>query len=169
MGVSANEGTRFANNSSAMCAFRQRHGESGTSLIELLAVLAVVGLTLGAATAILKPAEAPLETSAVLLEGFFTRARARAMATTSAYRITAADANTVVADYAANCAAATWTREDRMDLDFPDEVTLSDTSWTACFTSRGAASANVVVTLNHPRTGSAQVEVFTGGSARIVP
>ena len=58
----------------------------------MIAVLAVVGLTLGAATAILQPAAAPLETGAVLLEGFFTRARARAMATTSAYRITPADA-----------------------------------------------------------------------------
>ena len=50
-----------------------------------------------------------------------------------------------------------------------DEVTLADTSWTVCFSSRGAAAANVVVTLNHPRTGSEQIEVFTGGSARIVP
>ena len=84
-------------------------------------------------------------------------------------RITATDANTVVTDFAANCAAATWTAEERMELDFPEEVTLADTSWTVCFTSRGAADANVVVTLNHPRTGSKQVEVFTGGSARIVP
>jgi len=152
-----------------MCAPRRKHKESGTSLVELLAVLAVVGLTVGAATAVLKPAAAPLETGAVLLEGFFTRARARALATTSAYRITATDTNTVVADYAANCAAATWTAEERMDLDLPEEVTLADTSWTVCFSSRGAASANVVVTLNHPRTGSAQVEVFRGGSARIVP
>jgi len=152
-----------------MCAFKRNNGESGTSLLELIAVLAVVGLTVGAATAVLKPAAAPLETGAVLLEGFFTRVRARAMATTSAYRITAADAGTVVADYAANCAAATWTAEERMELEFPDEVTLADTSWTVCFSSRGAASANLVVALNHPRTGSKQVEVFTGGSARIVP
>ena len=162
-------GTRLAVISAAMCALKRNDRESGTSLVELLAVLAVVGLTVGAATAILKPAAAPLETGAVLLEGFFTRARARAMATTSAYRITAADANTIVTDFAANCAAATWTAEERMELDFPEEVTLADTSWTVCFTSRGAAAANVVVTLNHPRTGSKQVEVFTGGSARIVP
>ena len=152
-----------------MSAFNRNRGESGTTLIELIAVLAVVGLTVGAATAILKPAAAPLETGAVLLEGFFTRARARAMATTSAYRITAADASTVVAEFAANCAAATWTAEERMELELPDEVTLADTSWTVCFSSRGAASANVVVTLNHPRTGSEQIEVFTGGSARIAP
>jgi len=152
-----------------MCAQKRRQRESGTSLVELLAVLAVAGLTLGAATAVLKPAEAPLETGAVLLEGFFTRARARAMATTSAYRVSATDADTVVADFAANCAASTWTAEERMELDFPDEVTLTDTTWSVCFSSRGAASANVVVTLNHPRTGSRQIEVFTGGSARIVP
>jgi len=152
-----------------MCASNKKNGERGTSLVELLAVLAIVGLALGASTAFLKPAEAPLETGAVLLEGFFTRARARAMATTSAYRVSATDTTSIVADYATNCSAATWTSEERMDLDLPDEVTLADTSWTVCFTSRGAAAANVVITLNHPRTGSAQVEVFRGGSARIVP
>jgi hypothetical protein len=152
-----------------MSAFRRNNSESGTSLIELIAVLAVIGVTVGAATAILKPAAAPLETGAVLLEGFLTRARARAMATTSAYRITAADASNIVADYAANCAAATWTAEEGMKLELPDEVTLADTSWTVCFSSRGTSSTNFVITLNHPRTGFEQIEVFTGGSARIVP
>jgi hypothetical protein len=138
-------------------------------LIELLAVMAVVGLTVGAATAYLKPAAAPLETGAVLLEGLFTRARARAMATTSAYRIFAADKTRIVADFAANCAEATWTAEEDLELELPDEVSLADTGWIVCFNPRGTADANVIVTLTHPVTGSEQVEVFTGGSARIVP
>jgi hypothetical protein len=152
-----------------MCARNKKSDQAGTSLIELLTVLAMVGLSVGATTAILAPAEAPLETGAVLLEGFFTRARARAMATTSAYRVRAVDADSVVAQFAGSCSAATWTDEERMELELPRDVTLPDTSWTVCFTSRGAADANVLVALNHPRTGTKQVEVFTGGSARIVP
>jgi hypothetical protein len=143
--------------------------ESGASLIELLAVLAVVGLVLGTATATLGPAAAPLKTGAVLLEGFFTRVRARAVATTSAYRVTPSSATTVIAEYAANCSAGTWTSEERMELELPDEVTLVSTGWAVCFSSRGAADGNVVITLNHPRTGTKQVEVFKGGSARIAP
>jgi hypothetical protein len=55
-----------------------------------------------------------------------------------------------------------------MKLNLPDGVTLADTGWSVCFSSRGISSDNVVITLQHDVYGSEQVEVLLGGTTRVV-
>ena len=55
-----------------------------------------------------------------------------------------------------------------MKLNLPQGVTLTDTSWSVCFSSRGISSDNVVLTLQHDVYGSEQVEVLLGGTTRVV-
>jgi Tfp pilus assembly protein FimT len=147
----------------------RNRGESGASLLELMAVMAIVGLAVGMVTTDLRPAAAPLQNSAVLLESFFRNARAKAVSTTSAYRVVPAGSARVVTAYASSCSAGTWTSDPDLEFDLPEDVSISNTGWTVCFSSRGAAGSNEVVTLTHPTAGARQVEVFAGGSARIVP
>ena len=55
-----------------------------------------------------------------------------------------------------------------MALDLPQGVTLTDTSWNVCFSSRGISDGNVVIKLQHDRYGSTGVEVLVGGTTRVL-
>ncbi len=142
--------------------------QSGSSLIEILVVLAIFGIAAGILALNLRPAEAPLQTASRLAEGFILQARSSAIATTSAYRIVPDGPGRLIAEYASDCDDATWTTEEHTVLDLPTDVTLTDTAWSVCFTRRGMAAANVYVTLSHPRLGTRQVEVLLGGGTRVV-
>lgn len=137
--------------------------------MELLAVLAVVGIAVGAASLYLRPMEAPVQTAAAELEGFLRQARARALATTSACRVLPVTSRGVRAECADECGASTWTPEAGGGLGFPDRVTMTNTAWSVCFDSRGLADANLTITLVHPEYRGRQVEVLLGGAARVVP
>ena len=138
------------------------------TLVELLAVVAVMGSALVAFALYLQPMEAPLDEATNRLEGLFRVARVRGLATTSAYRVSPDGAGGLRGDYANNCTSATWTRDRALDLELPDEVTLTDTTWAVCFSSRGLASVNTVITMTHPRFGDRQVEVLLGGATRVL-
>lgn len=142
--------------------------QAGTSLVETIATLAIIALFLGGALANLEPAEAPLQTGSMLVEGLILQARSSAMATTSAYRIVPDGAGRLLTEHADRCSDASWTSEPGNALDLPDEVTLSDTDWTVCFGRRGLSTANLTVTLVHPDFGSRQVEVLLGGTTRVL-
>jgi hypothetical protein len=142
---------------------------SGSSLIELLAVIALVGVAVAATAVYLHPIEAPLQVGSAALEGYFRQARGRALATTSAYKVSASTPRSLQAQYANDCAETNWTPDPKLQLQLPPDVALASTSWSVCFNSRGLADANLQVTLNHPEEGSQQVEVLRGGASRVMP
>lgn len=143
--------------------------QSGVSLVELMVALALLAMAAAATTVNLEPAEQPLVTGSRLVEGFILQARSSAIATTSAYRVVPAGPSRLVAQYANDCGDATWTPEPAQRLELPDEVKMTATDWSICFSRRGVASANVTVTLTHPDRGAVQVEVLLGGATRVVP
>ena len=138
------------------------------SLPELMVGLAIMGLALGAAGLFLRPAAAPLQTGTVLVEGYFRQARMKAIAHTSAYRVRAITTDRLRLEFANTCSAVTWTASDALDLELPQDVALTSTTWSVCFTSRGISQNNVVVTLTHAEYGSRQVEVLLGGTTRVI-
>ena len=146
----------------------RKTGQSGLSLVELLAVLAIMGLSLGMTALYLKPAEAPLQTGAVLLEGYFRQARFKAMANTSAYRIKPGMNGLLRSEYANSCSDTTWTPSNSLNLTLPEGVNMTEIDWIVCFSARGVSSDNVVVTLTHPEYGTKQVEVLLGGTTQVL-
>jgi hypothetical protein len=142
---------------------------AGMTLVELLVLFALMATALGIGAVYLKPIEAPVLRAAELTESALRSARARAVATLSAYRVRPATDATLTAEHASSCAAATWTAENALDLELPDGVTLADTAWSVCFNARGIASNTVVVTLDHPSFAARQVQVMLGGAVRIAP
>lgn len=138
------------------------------TLIEALVVLGITGIILAIGAINLRGLNNPLQNGASQLEGFFKQARSKAMATTSAYRIRAESASRLVAEYAANCDAAAWTADPRLTLEFAEGVKVSGTNypWPVCFTSRGLADKNLVVTLSDASNRTRQVEVMLGGGVR---
>lgn len=139
---------------------------AGMTMIEALVVLALFGIALGMAGLYLRPMEAPLRTGAELVDAFFRQVRARSMATTSAHRVLPATDHSLSVERAASCSAGAWTPVPGFALELPREVTMEDTAWSVCFSSRGLASNNIVVALDHPQLGSQRLEVLRGGSVR---
>ena len=136
-------------------------------MLELLVVVAILGIAAMIMALNLRPAEAPVQTAARLVEGFILQARSMAIATTSAYRVTPDGADRLVVEYAGDCSDSTWTPEPDTVLELPDGVTMADTGWSVCFSRRGISTANVTVTLNHPERGTSRVEVLLGGGTRV--
>lgn len=142
---------------------------AGVSLVEMLVVMAVMATVLGLSAISFDSMEAPVRRGSDMLLGEFRQARALAMATTTSHRVRPTSARQIVVESAPSCSAVSWTAESRLDLELPDQVTLTDTAWQVCFDTRGMASANLVATLTHPRYKSKSVEVLLGGAARPVP
>jgi hypothetical protein len=140
---------------------------AGLTVVELLGVVAMIGILVGVATLWLGPMDDPLDSGAKLLEGFFRQARAKALATTTAHRVVPVTDEHLAVEFANSCSETTWTADPRLELDLPEGVTLTDTSWSVCFTSRGISEAATVVDLWHSEAGTRQVEVLVGGLSRV--
>ena len=141
----------------------------GMSLVELLVVVALMGVMLGVGGIYFTTNEVSLQGATELVERFLRHARGKAMATTSAYRVSALDNRQLQALFSTNCSSASWTVDSALSFELPEKVTLTDTTWTVCFSSRGISSNNLLVGLSHPESGTRQVEVMLGGTTRIVP
>lgn len=97
-----------------------------------------------------------------------TQARARAMGTTGAVRVSASN-NTLVAQASNDCAApAGWTALPDLDVSLPPRTTLAS-SGTVCFGSRGTAQAARTLTVTDARGRSNTVQVYLGGAVKVLP
>ena len=143
--------------------------QQGFTLSELMVVLAIMGLSATIGSLYLDPMTTPLESGAIQLEGFFRQARLQAMATTSAHRVSASDSSNLMVESAGTCSDTTWTTDGDLELELPRGVTMSDDSWSVCFSSRGISLNNVTVTLAHAKYGTRDIEVLLGGTTRILP
>ena len=149
---------------------RERRARSGgQTLVELLAVVAIVGLAVGAAALYLTPFEAPVESAATQVAGTISAARARAMAMTSSYRVSPASARSLRSEHADSCGAGSWTEDGELALDLPGDVSMPDTGWSVCFNARGISDTNATILLSHADHGTEQVQVLLGGAVRIGP
>jgi hypothetical protein len=143
--------------------------ESGSTVLETLVVLAIMGLGLSLSTVYLSPDNDPLESGTEAVEGLCRQARVSAIATSSAYRISPASSDRMIAESAASCNETTWTVDGSVEASLPEGVTLVSTSWNVCFSSRGVASENREIRIQHSDFGSTGVEVLIGGTTRLVP
>ena len=142
--------------------------EAGLTLLEVLVVVAILGLALGIASVNLRPLGTPLQAGTALLEGYFRQARVRAIASTSACRAVPEGLTRVVTQCATSCSDTGWTTESTLQLTLPEHVAFETANWSVCFSSRGIATQNVTIALEHGN-GSAKVEVLLGGTTRVVP
>jgi prepilin-type N-terminal cleavage/methylation domain-containing protein len=143
--------------------------QSGMTLVELLGVLALIAIAVCVAVVNMQSSGIPSTSSTALLEGQFRAARLNAIATMSAYKVTPATPTSLRAEKGATCSATTWTVDSSLNNALATGVTMSPSSWSVCYSSRGVATSNVVVTLAHSRYGSRRVEVLVGGASRVLP
>lgn len=150
-----------------------QHRMRGLSIVELLIALSVLGIIFGIAAINLRPLSNDVANAATEAAGFFRQVRARAMATTSAYRVVVASNSELRAEYARACSDTAWLPEPRLSLQLREGVTMSGIPAAGgqliCFTSRGltADNQNPRITLRDRRGNTRQVEVYVGGAVVI--
>ncbi len=114
----------------------------------------------------LRPLYDPLADATNRVEGFIKQTRAKAMATTSAYRIRISG-NQLVGERAKRCSDTSWTPDSRLVLELPRGVTItSNPSVPLCFSSRGYATTPMTYTLSDAKGRTRQLQVFIGGAVR---
>jgi prepilin-type N-terminal cleavage/methylation domain-containing protein len=144
-------------------------GQRGMTVIEVLVVLFILSIAITTVAMNLQPVASPVDTSTNLLEGVFREARLNAIATMSAYRVSPASTTRLQGEKGASCSATSWSVDQSLSTTLPTGVTMSPSSWSVCFSSRGISTANVIVTVAHPTYGSKRVEVLYGGTSRVLP
>lgn len=149
-----------------------RRCNRGFSLVEMLIILAVLGIVGAIAFINLRAFENPVQDGANQLAGLLKQGRAKAMATTSAYQVepVSTGSNRIVARTAVSCNAASgaWALDDSLTTELPAKVkvTVSKGTWPACFDPRGFASANQEFTITGEKGKTMTVELLLGGAVR---
>lgn len=144
---------------------------SGFTTIELLIVIAILAIIGGIVALNLRPLSNHAQNGANAISAGLKQARARAMSTTSAYRLVYVSSTAIATSYANTCASGTWTPEPVFD------VTVADSAWfevkgappnpvgtvIACYNTRGFAETSTAMTVHDERGNTRTVEVFVGG------
>lgn len=157
--------TARSHNRSASFAYRRAAGNSGFTLLELLVVFMLSAIVGSIAVSNFSALANPAQGAAAQLASFLKEVRARAISQTVAYKITASSTRTIVTRFATTCTSNTTTVDPTLTLTLPTGSSLTATDWEICFTSRGLASANTVLTLQDQRV-SRRVEILLGGGVR---
>ena len=137
----------------------------GFTLIELMVVMAIGGILTGMAAYQLKELDNPAQNSAAQVMTFLKKSRAKALATTYAYRVRPKNSTELETHYAISCSSATFTLDSSLGLKLPSTASLSNTSWSLCFAPRGTLSTSFDIVISDPKR-SVTVQVAMGGGMR---
>lgn len=146
---------------------RPLKSQKGYTIVELLVVMAMMMSLMSIGVYNLRSLERPLKTGAAQLGGFFKQARAKAIATTSAYRVYALSTSQAAVTYGVNCDNASTNFDTDLSYTLPNELEFTSTAWEVCFSARGIADDNITVTMEDKEGDTSNVEVFLGGAVRI--
>jgi prepilin-type N-terminal cleavage/methylation domain-containing protein len=107
----------------------------------------------------------PLTDASQTLVAHIKRVKGRAIATTSAYKLSVTTNKTIIPSYGDRCTSDTFTPELSEKLTLSAGVTFADDDWEVCFDPRGMPNTNIEIELTkgaEERT----VEVLLGGAIR---
>lgn len=141
--------------------------ERGVSLLESLIVLLAIAIliSIGVRTDI-RSLQSPLITESSNLASFFKHARSKAVSTTSAVLVKPIGYSSVKAIKGMTCDSIDQNAKGDFKIVLAPEVAMTDTDWSTCFTSRGLATENVVITMTDNKK-TKTIEVMLGGGSRI--
>ena len=138
----------------------------GFSSLELLTVLALIGMLVAIGALSVAQMATPLEAAGDTLTAMIEQTRSKAIYTTRVHRVRPLSDDRLIVEYAGSCSSVSWTYDAAITLELPRQVTLADTSWSVCFNRRGLSSTNLVIELQHPDNGRRELELFKGGVMR---
>ena len=141
--------------------------EAGSTLVELTAVLALIGLGVGMATWRADGDGSVLAAETERVEGAINGARARALFSSDAVRLVATDSATLQAATAPECNSGTWSP-------LPDEgLVVSGVTLTAtgplCWSGSGFPADDWNIRVTHAVEGAREIDVMLGGGMVMTP
>ncbi|TVP75468.1 MAG: prepilin-type N-terminal cleavage/methylation domain-containing protein [Gemmatimonadales bacterium] len=143
---------------------------AGFTLLELVVVMAILGLVAAIGAANFRGLENHLGNSVSELTSYTSQVRSRALTTTSAYRIVIRSGTVLGAESARSCnsSADEWEEDDRLTLRLRGEVTLDvdgdDDGIVTCFNPRGVGSLSPTLVLVDTDGETRTLELFLGGA-----
>lgn len=137
--------------------------------MEMLVVLLTISLLATTAIPSLAALKNPLDDGTNITMSILKQARAKAIATTSAYKISPTSNNHIKAEYLKNCSSNSATQDSKLALDMPQGVLLGATNWSICFDSRGFAQEAKNISLYDGSGKTKTLEIYLGGAVRIQP
>lgn len=156
---------------------RQRRG---MTLIEILIVLAILGIAAAIMALNLRPLGGDVDGAARNLSGLVRQGRSKAMATTSSYNLvlpeTSAGEQRFVFERGSTCqfaATVAWSEDHKLSFTLPPNVRLtaingvSEADWPLCFNSRGVSRTAPALTLTDDRGSTRTLQIFAGGMVEI--
>lgn len=142
--------------------------QAGFSVIEMMVVVGMLGIMSGFLAYGYKELDRPAENGALQTMGLIKKARAKALATTWAYKIQPNGGGTgITSSYAKNCSAATWTDDAKLRLTLPQGVHFNSTGWTICFTTRGLTDSSATINISDANGLTKTVSLAAGGGTKI--
>ncbi|MFB9993202.1 Tfp pilus assembly protein FimT/FimU [Deinococcus oregonensis] len=119
------------------------HVSAGFTLIEVLVVMAILGILLTLVALNVKGLNNDAEAAGSIVSGAFVQARTQALSTTSAVRVTLTGPRVLTFETNNRCGdTAAWTPLTNINTSLPDGVNITapgaaTSPWRVCFTSRG--------------------------------
>ena len=150
-------------------SMRLRSLNAGFTLVELLVVMAILGVVLGIVALNVKGLNNDAETAASIVSGALIQARSQALSNSAAVRVTLASSTLTFTTNDTCGATSGWTAVSNIVAPLPGGVTLSGGSnWQACYTARGElptppASLVIQDSRNRQRT----LTLYLAGSVQI--
>lgn len=142
-----------------------RSGRGGFTLFELVFTIGLISVLLGVAVVNLRGLNSAADSGAAEVVGFLKQVRARAMASTSAYKVTPSGSGQLVVTFGNICSAAT-TSDPSLRLKLPTGATFLSTSWNVCFNSRGFPDQSPTINLQDTNGVNKSIQVYLGGAVR---
>ena len=153
---------------------------SGVTMPELIAVIAITGVLAAIAAPSVSFGRQPLQDSTERVSSVLKLARSKAIAETSAYRVSATSSTEIEVMRSTGCNSVTW---DAAPVFTSEQMTLDDgvmfsaasqgnvvpaDSWSICFNSRGLTDSTLQLTVSKAAQPDSEViQVFRGGSVNI--
>jgi prepilin-type N-terminal cleavage/methylation domain-containing protein len=139
----------------------------GFTLLELLIVIATVGILFGIGILTAAGLRSPIGEATTQLSSVLRQVRTRAISATSAYRLKATSSTNAIVQYAINCEAATWTTDSNLSIDLGEGVQFSNSSFVVCYQPRGTVPTAVTISLSDTKSQTRSVAVYTAGAVVI--
>lgn len=140
--------------------------ERGLSILDLMVSLTLCSIMLGSAVFQLKNINDSSDSTTDQIVSVIREARAKALTGTLAYTVDMSASNRLRARYSPLCSSSTKTADATLAVQLPTGTSLSDTSWSVCFDSRGFANGSVQVSVTDSMGRSSSFEIVLGGAVR---
>ena len=140
--------------------------QSGFTILELIVAVALLGVLMGLAAFEFHDIENPANNGAAQLASFFKETRAKAIASTLAYTISAASNTKVVTTKGKSC-EATQTADNLQSLTLPSGSRLLQMDWSICYNARGISNGSADIHIADDDSEKV-VQVVLGGGVRVL-